>query len=510
MADLKFGANILETLTVGMYKDSKAIYREYIQNACDQIDKALAQGILTQGDGEISIWLDYSKKKITIKDNATGIKQSDFQRVLGSIADSDKKIGEDKGFIGIGRLFGLAYCQKLIFQSKAKGENTVSIMECDAEKMKQLITEHQSGNKKTAQEVWEAINTFSTEESKEKDEHYFQVELININDTDESLLNASEVKKYLSFIAPCPYQNTFIYREEIYKYAKEHKFKIDEYKILLNGEQIFKKYSADLKDGDNRKYDEIRRIAFKEFKNCEDKTMAWLWYGISSFKGIIPDSNEMRGIRLRNGNIQIGDENALQDFFKEKRGVDYFIGELFALSNSLRPNARRDYFEANKEEAEFREGVKFFCRDELQKIYRTATEINSAFKKKLTYDNSLACPQQDFIDAKDKEKQDAELLNKKNKSEGADKEITKLKQKHQNNEIIKGIIDNAEKTYKSNRQQESSQQQFQSNPRPFTKTLSKLDRKKQKLVSEILAIVQKHTDKNSFEKIKDEVLKEFK
>ena len=41
-----FGANILENLTTGMYKDSKVIYREYIQNACDQIDKAYDRGLL--------------------------------------------------------------------------------------------------------------------------------------------------------------------------------------------------------------------------------------------------------------------------------------------------------------------------------------------------------------------------------------------------------------------------------------------------------------------------------
>lgn len=34
------GKNILDNLTTGMYSDSKVIYREYIQNACDQIDLA--------------------------------------------------------------------------------------------------------------------------------------------------------------------------------------------------------------------------------------------------------------------------------------------------------------------------------------------------------------------------------------------------------------------------------------------------------------------------------------
>ena len=40
-----FGKNILDSLTTGMYSDSKVIYREYIQNACDQIDKAVDLGI---------------------------------------------------------------------------------------------------------------------------------------------------------------------------------------------------------------------------------------------------------------------------------------------------------------------------------------------------------------------------------------------------------------------------------------------------------------------------------
>lgn len=38
----KVGKNILDNLTTGMYKDSRVIYREYVQNACDQIDKAIA------------------------------------------------------------------------------------------------------------------------------------------------------------------------------------------------------------------------------------------------------------------------------------------------------------------------------------------------------------------------------------------------------------------------------------------------------------------------------------
>jgi molecular chaperone HtpG len=511
MTDYIFGVNILENLTTGMYKDSKVIYREYIQNACDQIDKAIEQNILSPENGQIEIWLDCKNKKVTIKDNATGIKKDNFQRVLCSIADSEKKIGEDKGFRGIGRLCGLAYCKELIFKSKAKNEDIISIMKCDAAKMRKLISEHQKGNKKTIQEVLEAINEFSSEKSDNKEEHFFQVELININDTNKDLLDSQKVKNYLSFTAPVPYQNTFIYRDKIYKYAKSNNIKIDEYNILLNGEQIFKKYSADLKESNGKKCDEIFDIDFKEFKDEDDKLIAWLWYGISSFKGVISENNEMRGLRLRKANIQIGNEKTLQDFFKESRGNNYFVGELFALSKNLIPNSQRNYFIENEDREIFKNKTQEFFKDTLHKIYYIASDINSAYDKKLTYDKAAIAPKQEFIDNADKEKQENELTNKKNKSEEADNKIDRQKQKYQNNETIKKIIDRAEKNYHSNKPQgKSNEGKTPTTAKPFTQTLPKLDRKQRKLVSTILAIVQEFTDKNTFEEIKDKVSEEFK
>ena len=35
------GKDVIESLTLGMYEDCRFIFREYIQNAADQIDKAV-------------------------------------------------------------------------------------------------------------------------------------------------------------------------------------------------------------------------------------------------------------------------------------------------------------------------------------------------------------------------------------------------------------------------------------------------------------------------------------
>lgn len=80
MDEYIFGANILENLTTGMYKESKVSYREYIQNACDQIDKAVKIGLLNSiKNGKIEMWLDVKKRTISVEDNATGIPQLEFE-----------------------------------------------------------------------------------------------------------------------------------------------------------------------------------------------------------------------------------------------------------------------------------------------------------------------------------------------------------------------------------------------------------------------------------------------
>ena len=133
------GKNILDNLTTGMYSDSKVIFREYIQNACDQIDIALRSGLLQKNDALIDIYTDSKKRYISIRDNATGVKNELFAENLGDIANSNKELGKDKGFRGIGRLCGLAYCKTLRFSTSFYGEDVKSIMTCDAKRMREML-----------------------------------------------------------------------------------------------------------------------------------------------------------------------------------------------------------------------------------------------------------------------------------------------------------------------------------------------------------------------------------
>ena len=137
--DAKIGKDVIESLTLGMYEDCRFIYREYIQNAADQVDKAIDYSLLEKGEEEIHVIIDPEQRTIRIEDNATGIRENEVVPILRNIAHSTKKRGVDKGFRGIGRLGGLGYCSKLIFETSFAGEPVKSIMTWDADLLKFII-----------------------------------------------------------------------------------------------------------------------------------------------------------------------------------------------------------------------------------------------------------------------------------------------------------------------------------------------------------------------------------
>lgn len=375
------GVNILEILTTGMYRDSRVIFREYIQNSCDQIDAAVEHGLLTPDEGQVELWIDSAKRSVSVEDNATGIPAALFKQTLYSIGESTKTLGENKGFRGIGHWCGLGYCKTLVFTSKAKGESIESVMTCDAVKMRQMMDEHNAHKAHyTVDEVLLETVKFSENKAKTMDEHFFKVELLGIRDIHTELCTEQQVKDYLAFVAPVGYATEFRFRATIHKHAELIGQPIQEYNILLQGGKIVKKYTPSFTTH-SKGEDTITDVDFKDFKDDNGNIVAWLWFGISSFKAQILKENQMRGIRLRTQNIQIGGDDALQKLFKEDRGQYYFVGEVFAIAKDLIPNSQRDYFNENEARLQFERLLSDFFNDDLSDIYKEGSKINSRYGK---------------------------------------------------------------------------------------------------------------------------------
>lgn len=433
-----FGANILDNLTTGMYTDSRVIFREYIQNACDSIDIAEKTELLKQGQGIVDIYTNDSQRSITIRDNGTGISASDFRKILGRIASSDKMLGESKGFRGIGRLCGLAYCETVVFSTKACGEDTVSFMKCNAKLMRELIQTNQSQKdlKLTAAEVLEQIVSYEVQKTNNVSEHWFEVKLINVNEENHDLLAKESVIDYLSFISPVPYNKNFSYRSRIYEYIKTHKYKLSEYVIKVNGEQIFKDYRTHVKTSKGE--DHIFDVQFHELYDENGEVIAWMWYGLRGFQAVIENDCLQRSLRLRKENIQIGDEDALRHLFKEQRGTHYFIGEVHAISKDLIPNSQRDYFNETPMRNTFEREAKMYFTDTLYPLYHAGNGISSAVAKIDSYNKQLREFEEkknngDFIDKRQQKQAASSVEKAKNVAVEAQKSITKLLDKHKGN-----------------------------------------------------------------------------
>lgn len=442
----QIGKDVIESLTLGMYEDCRFIYREYIQNAADQIDKAIAMGLIEDGKDEIYVTIDEQNRKIVIEDNATGVPQDKVVPILRNIAHSTKKRGIDKGFRGIGRLGGLGYCEKLRFETSYPGEPSKSTMVWDAALLKRIIND-----RNTTEEAVDVLRQVTrTEVSlEESDAHYFRVVMEGV--TTSMLLNKNCVRDYLSMVAPVAISSSFIFRSKIQNFMETHNLKVDNYNIFINGEQIYKPYTSCIYEENNcnkKKTDDIKDIDFLLQTDANGELLYWGWYSISRLNGQMKQINLARGIRLRKENIQIGDEEICKKFFDktdDHRFSFYFFGEIHAVSKDLIPNSRRDYFGENDTCGEFERKIKVdFLK--LKDLCYGAQKIRSQVKTIEKYEefkNKIEEKRKTGFTSKNEEASLTQQLEEhKQKEAEARKKLDNLSSKYGNTEgPLKGIFE---------------------------------------------------------------------
>lgn len=372
------GKNVIETLTLGMYENPKFIFREYVQNAADQIDLAVEQSILNlKKDGLIKINIDSINRCITIEDNATGINQDKVSKFLGDVANSEKDVNKRKGFRGIGRLGGLGYCDRLIFETSSKGESLKTKLTLNAKLLRDIIGNIQ--DTRDASSVINAITQISQIEEKQN-KHYFKVILENVSS--DELLDADGVRNYLSMVAPVPFSTEFCFGDTIVTHFKTRNIFFDEYLVKVNETQIFKAYKDNLifTKGD-KKNGEIKTISYFDVKDENSLLLAVGWYGISTkVNYVIDEVNIERGIRIRKNNIAIGNESNLYKRFKNDRTNLRYIGEIHVISNGFIPNARRDYFNLNKTVEQFEKSLESTFENFESKLPHVASNLHNRLK----------------------------------------------------------------------------------------------------------------------------------
>lgn len=499
------GKNVLETLTMGMYDDSRFIFREYIQNAADQIDVAVEENILPNKDsGEIKITIDKIDKKIIIEDNATGIKSKSVLNFLGDVANSQKESSNRKGFRGIGRLGGLGYCGKLVFETSYKGESEKNIMILDANLLREIIADRKDDADAAA-----VISVITSIEKLPEDpgKHFFKVILLDVSN--DFLLDTNNVSDYLKTVAPLPFGKEFTFSDEIFKFYKKHNFTFDEYNIQLNGIKLFKAYKNTFL-GNGFSSSLIGVDFFKVFD--ENELIGIGWFGYHEYSNIVLSKvNIERGIRLKKGNITIGDENTLNRFFNDDKRTNLrLIGELHIISNKLIPNARRDYFNDNKTCKAFEKQLTAIFKEENweNRIAQTASSIHNRIKEIEDYQRSKESfdkNKDNFANKEQEIKITKELEIAKQKALRATQTLSKISDKAIKDTTVKKIFQTivGEKNLIIDPNIEVPVVKY--DPPKF----SKLNEKESEVVLDIFKIIQESLPHDISEKLKAKIIEKF-
>lgn len=521
--EIIIGKFTLDSLTTGMYEDSRVIYREYVQNSTDSIDEAIKLGILSSKDeGVIDVNIDADNQIIKIRDNGVGVESENAWNSLCDIGNSKKKYIEHRGFRGIGRLGGLSYCEKLSFVTSAKGEKIKSIVQWDCVKLKELLTPGKYADLEL-RDVIKKVTTVKIEDE-ELGEHYFEVVLEGVK-MSSNLLNVKDITDYLSQVSPIPFDGVkFPYysaeKDGIKIKLNEINKPLEEYRIFINGDpnELMKPYKTWFKTGNRdskSENDDILGVKYIEEYDENENLIYFGWYGECNFYGTVKEDN-IAGIRLRKNNIQIGDFNTCNKFFKEDRFNKWFIGEVYIYDKNVIPNARRDNFEENEASARLRHLLKRQFH-EMSKIPQVFSEMNSASKKiersseelnkiKTTLDSGITSKEERKTLVEQRVEIEKTIGVNEKKLKNAKKKVEDLDFK-----VREKVINTINRTEDIKNEIKNIDDKIENPKYAFPKELSGLSRENRNIVFKIFEVLDKEVvDKEFCKKLKQKIVQTVK
>jgi hypothetical protein len=360
-----FGGFVLETLTIGMYGESRNAIREYIQNAFDSIERAINDlNILRPGHGLIEIIMAEDKDSLIIRDNGGGLPTSTAVKTLTSIGASTKDHRSDAGFRGIGRLAGIVFSDRVTFTTKARGEAEQTTVIFKADEMRKAMSPAK-GSTFSAEELIQKFVEAYVSTSKNIKGHFFEVKLEGFDNPPLECTSYKHMEEFVSQVAPVPYSKKFPYRANLIKAAKDCQMPIEEVEIKI-------------KDGANnpvvitKVYEDQYKISSGWIKltACDIHISPdhnwWVWIGKNDESGAYTDPR-VSGLRVRMKNIQIDGTELVREIFQQQapsfiRFQDWYVGEIFVRPSFLVPNARRDGFEETKEWKRMRKELGILAR----------------------------------------------------------------------------------------------------------------------------------------------------
>jgi hypothetical protein len=342
---LVVGKDILELLSTSMYVDPMSMYREYIQNSADAVELAHSAGLL-RGPGQVQIHMDQPTRTVFIRDNGAGIGKEHFVHQLTALGGSKKRGTGARGFRGVGRLAGLAFCQELIFRSRRNDENTVHELRWNSRDVRTLL--RAADDSSDLREIVAKTVEVREVPGKNWPERFFEVELRGvIRHRDDRLLNDEAVANYLSQVAPVPFWPDFEFADQIRSFLEKHGVRLGviELEICDRG-SVYRPHRNSISMGKSGQT-QLQELTTIYTPGRDGEVAAATWILHHDYRGSLPSNSFVDGWRVRCGDIQVGDNAIFQGLFPEPRFNGWCVAETHVLDPRILPNGRRDHFEQN-------------------------------------------------------------------------------------------------------------------------------------------------------------------
>ena len=347
VSEIVVGKDVLELISSAMYVDPMTIYREYLQNAADSIDAAKRDGFLPVDiRGRVDIYIDGETRTVRIRDNGTGIASKDFVRRLTSIGASTKRGTQARGFRGVGRLAGLGYAQEVVFRSRTVGEQLVSELRWDCRKLRASL--RAAEDNRGIGELIRSVVTNVKIDGEGFPIRFFEVELKGIvRLKNDRLMSANAIADYLGQVAPVPFSPEFTFGAQITE-ALAPVVSLGELDLHIEGldAPVYRPHRDKFVDDDKRTI-VFESVEFVHVPSIDGDPAAIAWVLHHEYEGAVPGAALIKGLRLRSGNVQVGDHALLEELYPETRFNSWSVGEIHVIDKRVVPNGRRDHFEQN-------------------------------------------------------------------------------------------------------------------------------------------------------------------
>lgn len=379
------GTDLLGLVTAGINTNPLTLYREYIQNAADATEQ------LTDPEKQVvEIFVDVTNRNLTIRDKGPGLSFQQAKDALIPVARSDKHVSADRGFRGIGRLSGLAFCQSVAFITRSNANDPATQVTWNGTKMRSCMAQKLPLGDTISQCV-----SIERLQADKMPEHFFEVRVQGVHrHAAADVLNVNAVKTYIGEVCPVPFATEFPYKQQISKIFEPGQAPL-ELDIHLNQERLDNPSPINRLHGPHVPLAAERTDDFVDLEKIEipalggEKFAAVGWVAHTSYAGALPVHARIRGLRARVGNIQVGDETAFDHLFSETRFNRWCLGEIHVLDPRVVPNGARTYFETNVHLRSLENHLIVLCR-QIEQRCRMASKRRNLSKKYQSFVEDIA------------------------------------------------------------------------------------------------------------------------